>query len=207
MRTSAFLTGLVSLAASSLAFTVNGPSAASYWVQFSTNTISWSQGSGDPPVVSLQIVNPNHNLLNGAFSIAEYVKASLESYTVTNVTLLVGDGYQVQMVNSTNATQVYASSGTFSVKDANTTAAPVASTSGSGSANGSGNGSGSTTGTNGNSGSTTSNTTSTSSGARTAGSGAGNSTAGSNAKSSATILSPAMGLFTVSLAAIGFASL
>nr|ABB96272.1 hesp-379 [Melampsora lini] len=205
MRTSALLTGLVSLAASSLAFTVNGPSASSYWVQFSTNTISWTQGSGDPPVVSLQIINPSKNLLNGAFSIAEYVKASLESYTVTNVTLLVGDGYQVQMVNSTNATQVYASSGAFSVKDANTAAAPVATSSGSGS-----NGSGSATGTNGNSAngsSMTSNTTSTSSGTRTAGSGAGNSTAGSNAKSSATISNPAMGLLTVSLAAIGFASL
>ncbi|KAH9825018.1 hypothetical protein DFH28DRAFT_878538 [Melampsora americana] len=198
MRTSVVLTGLLSLAASSLAFTVTGPSASSYWVQFSTNTISWSQGSGDPPVVSLQIVNPNRNLLNGVFSIAEYVKASLESYTVTNVTLLVGDGYQVQMVNSTNATQVYASSGTFSVKDANTTAAPVASTSG--------NGQGSATGTNGANGSMSTNGTN-GSGARTAGSGAGNTTAGTNARSSASMSSPAMGLLTVSLAVIGFASL
>jgi hypothetical protein len=43
-------------------------------------------------ILSLQIVNSNHTLLNGVFSIAEYVPAALEAYTVTNVTLVVADG-------------------------------------------------------------------------------------------------------------------
>ena len=38
-----------------------------------------------------------------------------QSFTVTNVTLRVGQGYQVEFVNPLNESQVYATSQTFSV--------------------------------------------------------------------------------------------
>ncbi|OAV96468.1 hypothetical protein PTTG_00931 [Puccinia triticina 1-1 BBBD Race 1] len=115
---------LAGLTASAAAFTINSPSASSYWVQFATNTIAWSNAPNDSPQVTLQIVNSNHTLLNGVFSIAEYVPAALEAYTVTNVTLVVADGYQVQMVNPANSSLVYATSSPFSVKSSDTPPAP-----------------------------------------------------------------------------------
>lgn len=115
---------LAGLVASASAFTINSPSASSYWVQFTSNSIAWTTGGNDPPTVTLQIVNSNASLLNGAFSIAEYVPASKQSYTVTNVTLVVADGYMVQMVNPANGTDVYAHSAPFSVKPNGTALAP-----------------------------------------------------------------------------------
>ncbi|KAA1128686.1 hypothetical protein PGTUg99_024803 [Puccinia graminis f. sp. tritici] len=124
MRSLNLLISLAGLIASAAAFTINSPSASSYWVQFATNTIAWTNAPNDSPQVTLQIVNSNHTLLNGVFSIAEYVPAALEAYTVTNVTLVVADGYIVQMVNPANSSQVYASSSPFSVKPSDTPAAP-----------------------------------------------------------------------------------
>jgi len=133
MRFLDLLITLAGLTASASAFTVNQPSAASYWVQFATNTVAWSNAPGDSSLVTLQIINPNADQLNGVFSIAEYVPASLESYTVTNVTLKVADGYVVQMVNPTNSSQIYASSSPFAVKPAGTAPAAGSGTGTSGS--------------------------------------------------------------------------
>lgn len=201
MRSSTLIAALASLAASTLAFTVTSPSTSSYWVQFSTNTVSWSTSSGDPTSVSLQIINANRTILNGVFSIAEYVKASLESFTITNVTLVVGDGYIVQMVNPLNNTDVYASSGAFSVKSSGTPAAPTTSSSGGQSGTSS---TGNTTA--GTAGTTTASGNNGTSGRNFTGS--SNSTAGSNARAnSASTSAPAAGLLMASMAAISFVAL
>ncbi|MBW0552178.1 hypothetical protein O181_091893 [Austropuccinia psidii MF-1] len=121
---------LLSLACLGSTFTINNPSSSAYWVQFATNTIAWSNGGSDPSQVSLQIVHPNKTILNGVFAITEFVPTSLESFTVTNVTLLVSDGYIVQMVNTTNNTQVYTSSAPFSVKPNGTAPATLPGSSG-----------------------------------------------------------------------------
>ncbi|POV97623.1 hypothetical protein PSHT_09758 [Puccinia striiformis] len=142
MRFLNLMISLAGLATSAAAFTINVPSTANYWVQFATNSIAWTNGPNDSPAVTLQIINANQTLLNGIFSITEYVPAALEQYTVTNVTLVVADGWvsltsspdhfiptnltrqQVQMVNPANSSQVYASSSPFSVKPSDTTPAP-----------------------------------------------------------------------------------
>jgi len=202
MRSSSLIAGLATLVASTSAFTINSPTSSDYWVQGETNTIAWSAGGSDPPVVSLQIINANRTLLNGAFAIAEYVKASLMSFTVTNVTLVVADGYVVQMVNSTNNTEVFASSGTFSVKPAGTTPAPASGSSGTQTAN-------ATSGMNGASGSNQTATSGMTSGTNGHGTtGSNNSTAGSTARNAAPSLStPFAGLLTASLAVISFVAL
>jgi len=114
---------------SSVAFatiTITDPSASSYWVQFTTNTISWTFASGDSTSVDIIISNSNNQTLNGNFSIARAVPVSQESFTVTNVTLLVGQGYQVVFVDPTTDTQVIARSSEFEVKAPGTTPAPTA---------------------------------------------------------------------------------
>ncbi|KAI0920643.1 hypothetical protein AcW1_002326 [Taiwanofungus camphoratus] len=121
------------------AITISGPSQSAYWVQYTTNVITWSYTAGDPNPIDILVINQNDTTLNGDFSIAQYVDVSQESFTVTNVTLVVGDNYAVEFVNPNNGSQVYAKSNAFSVKPPGTLAAPTSSVSPSstGSASGS----------------------------------------------------------------------
>lgn len=116
---------MVALSSRVTALSITSPSGSSYWVQFSTNTIAWSLSSGDPTSVSIQIINPTSKQFNGPFSIAEYVPAAKKSYDVTNVQLIIADGYEVQFVNPLNNTEVYATSAPFSVKPSGTAPAQV----------------------------------------------------------------------------------
>jgi len=102
--------------ASSLAISITSPSSDAFWVQGTSNVINWSFSSGDPNPVDITVTNSNSSLLNGAFSIARNLDASNGSFTVTNVTLRVAQGYVVNFVNGTNNTQIFASSGQFEVK-------------------------------------------------------------------------------------------
>ncbi|KAI0744506.1 hypothetical protein C8Q76DRAFT_2309 [Earliella scabrosa] len=128
---------LLSLAALALPFAVVnaidiiGPNENAYWVQNATNTITWQFSEGDPSPISINIVNANNATLNGPFSIARFVNVSDQTFTVTNVTLRPGDGYQVQFVNNTNITQVFAESPTFTVMPPGTEPAPTVSASSS----------------------------------------------------------------------------
>jgi len=129
----------------SAAISITDPSATEYWVQFTTNTISWQFTQGDPSSVDIIINNVNNVTLNGNFSIARAVPVSQESFTVTNVTLLVGTGYQVVFVDPTTDSQVLARSASFEVKAPGTSPAPTATPSNS--SQGSGTPSGSSTAT------------------------------------------------------------
>ncbi|KAI1787388.1 hypothetical protein LXA43DRAFT_712286 [Ganoderma leucocontextum] len=113
------------------AITILGPSETNFWVQNQTNTITWQFNQGDPSPITINIVNANNQTLNGAFSIASFVNISLQTVTVTNVTLRPGDGYVVEFVNNTNPTQIFANSSTFTVKPPGSQAGPTATLSGS----------------------------------------------------------------------------
>jgi len=77
--------------------------------------------------VDIIVTNSNPQTLNGAFSIARGVPVSSESFTVTDVTLVVGTGYQVSFVSPTDASQVLAQSSNFEVKVPGTSPAPTSS--------------------------------------------------------------------------------
>ncbi|TCD60698.1 hypothetical protein EIP91_009651 [Steccherinum ochraceum] len=128
MRFATLATALVSATAVA-AIDITGPSASSYWVQMTTNNITWNFGSSDPNPVSIIVTNANDTFLNGPFSIAEFVDLSPKSFQVTNVTLKEADGYQVLFVNPTNHSQTYATSNTFGVKAPGTSPAPQAASS------------------------------------------------------------------------------
>ncbi|KAI0028657.1 hypothetical protein K488DRAFT_37907, partial [Vararia minispora EC-137] len=97
------------------AITITGPSASQYWVQNTSNTISWTATSADPASVDVIVTNTNNQTLNGDFSIARFLNTSSESFVVTNVTLRPGDSYQVVFVNTSNPNQVFANSSDFTV--------------------------------------------------------------------------------------------
>jgi len=110
---------------------ITGPDASDYWVQNTSKTITWTYENGDPTPISILILNDDITLLNGPFSIKEYVDVSLESFTITNVTLKNGTGYSVEFVNPANQTDVYALGPKFEVKASGTPPAPSGSPGGS----------------------------------------------------------------------------
>jgi len=115
-HTPATFVGLASVIISGVkALTITSPSGSHYWVQFQPNIIAWNTCLQDPQIVTLQIIQPDSKTFTGPFSIAEYVHVSGESCYVTNVTLSVADGYQIQMVDPVNMTTVFATSAPFSV--------------------------------------------------------------------------------------------
>lgn len=107
--------------------TIAGPSDKAYWVQFTENNITWSYKQGDPSPISIFISNAEQNLLNGEFSIAEYLDSSIQQFTVTNVTLVQGSGFVVNFVNPKNFSEIYASSKPFEVKPEGTAPANLVS--------------------------------------------------------------------------------
>ncbi|TRM69144.1 hypothetical protein BD626DRAFT_473076 [Schizophyllum amplum] len=139
MRAAVALAAL--LPAAALAdISINYPSSDSYWVADASNTIQWSASSSDPNVTII-VRNDQNQTLYGDFDIAEYVNVADLTYTVTNVTLREGTGYQVVFVNVSNATQEYASSESFEIKPNGTTPAPTSSAASSTSTSPSGSGS------------------------------------------------------------------
>ncbi|KAF9780317.1 hypothetical protein BJ322DRAFT_332533 [Thelephora terrestris] len=121
---------------------ITSPNTNDYWVQNTSKSITWTYAKGDPTPISIFIVNSDVNVLNGAFSVDEYVDVSTQSYTITNVTLNSGTGYAVEFVNPSNYSDVYAISPRFEVKVAGT---PPSSSTPAGSSSSSGPGSSSST--------------------------------------------------------------
>lgn len=121
------LVTLLAAATSALGITITGPSPSLFWVQFTSNNITWQFSSGDPSPVDIFIVNSNNTALNGPFAIARGVETNNGSFTVTNVTLLVDGGYTVNFVSPSNSSQILASSQPFSVDAAGTPPATVSS--------------------------------------------------------------------------------
>jgi len=124
---------------------ITGPDASDYWVQNTSKTITWTYTKGDPTPISILVVNDDVTVLNGAFSIQEYLDVALESFTVTNITLKSGSGYSVEFVDPANHTDVYAIGPKFEVKPAGTPPATSSNSGNSGGSSSSGSGSPSST--------------------------------------------------------------
>ncbi|CCM04110.1 uncharacterized protein FIBRA_06270 [Fibroporia radiculosa] len=140
----AALAALALIPAAQAAITILGPSPSEYWVQYTTNTITWTYASGDPNPINIDVFNTHNTTLNGNFSIASYVNVSQQSFTVTNVTLVTGGDYAIRFISPTNSSMVYATSQLFSVMAPGTAPAPTTSASSSASSTASGSSSSST---------------------------------------------------------------
>ncbi|THG96791.1 hypothetical protein EW026_g5096, partial [Hermanssonia centrifuga] len=67
MRYTLALAFLALLPAALATISIIGPSASSYWVEFSNNTITWTFNAGGPTPVDIVVINPDSATLNGAF--------------------------------------------------------------------------------------------------------------------------------------------
>ncbi|GJE89032.1 GPI anchored serine-threonine rich family protein [Phanerochaete sordida] len=128
MRFAAVAAALAALPTALGTIVISDPSPTSFWVQNTSNVITWSFSAGDPSPVNIVVVNSDNATLNGPFSIMNEVDLSNSSFTVTNVTLIVGGNYQVEFVSPLNVSQVLAQSQTFSVMPPGTAPAPTSST-------------------------------------------------------------------------------
>ncbi|KAF9815636.1 hypothetical protein IEO21_04426 [Rhodonia placenta] len=141
MRFSLAALALALLPAALADITITGPSTSEYWVQDTTNNITWTYTAGSPNPINIIVFNQNNATLNGNFSIASYVNVSQEASCRTNVTLVVGDSYGVRFTSPTNISDIYATSGLFSVRAAGTAPAPTSASSSAASASASASGS------------------------------------------------------------------
>ncbi|KAH9959346.1 hypothetical protein BC827DRAFT_1101116, partial [Russula dissimulans] len=82
------------------------------------NLIEWTSSGENGTLADVVITNSNISILNGMFSIAQNVPIAQSPFTVTNVTLVVANGYTLSFVSPTNTSQILAQSSTFEVKPA-----------------------------------------------------------------------------------------
>ncbi|KAF8174943.1 hypothetical protein BJ912DRAFT_39959 [Pholiota molesta] len=88
-------------------------------------TIKWTNEQGDPATWSFELINV---AFNNAFAIANNVDPASNSITLTLPVVPVGDGYTLQAVNIGNISDVFATTGDFSVGAASTTSTTALST-------------------------------------------------------------------------------
>ncbi|KJA28332.1 hypothetical protein HYPSUDRAFT_33684 [Hypholoma sublateritium FD-334 SS-4] len=91
-----------------------------------TVTISWTNQQGDPSTWSFELTNES---FNNAFAVANNVDPSLNSITITLPVVPIGDGYTLEAVNIGNISDVFASTGDFSIANGTSTSTSSATSS------------------------------------------------------------------------------
>ncbi|KAF9528118.1 hypothetical protein CPB83DRAFT_894608 [Crepidotus variabilis] len=94
-----------------------------------TITIQWTSANGDPDTWSFELVNVD---FHDTFAIANNVDPAAQELTLTLPAVPARDAYTIQAVNIGNITDVYATSGSFSIGAVSSSSASGSSTSSSG---------------------------------------------------------------------------
>jgi len=113
------------------AYTVETPA---FWSANTSNYVRWTSLTTDPATFSIELIHPQ-NIVNGALAIANNVNANLGQLLVPLPRVPASGGYTLNLINPGNITDVYAASGTFEIRENDTstlTSTPGSSSSGSG---------------------------------------------------------------------------
>ncbi|KAF5349257.1 hypothetical protein D9756_009433 [Leucocoprinus leucothites] len=145
----AFAASLAGFAAADLRIT--SPSAGSWWVAKSANTLSWTCHDSPFANFTISMSNSNPSLLPGTQAIIPIEQNFDCSKTVTDQQsdYQPGTGYRILLSNPLNSTEVYAQSDEFEIKPLGSSFPPT-STAGGATATGSGSAAGSSGTSNGN---------------------------------------------------------
>ncbi|KAL7414528.1 hypothetical protein BDY24DRAFT_385514 [Mrakia frigida] len=124
---SSFLLPLLALAGSALAeLQIVRPGTASWWVANSQNTVQWV--GLDPAIFAISVFNSNITLLSSGSAVIQTQNNAYDlSFTLTPF-LNVGTGYTIKLHNTTDPTDVFATSEPFEVRPQGTAYPPVIST-------------------------------------------------------------------------------
>ncbi|PPQ69664.1 hypothetical protein CVT26_001533 [Gymnopilus dilepis] len=90
-------------------------------------TITWSSAPNDPETFSLELIN---TAFHNSFAIANNVNPTAETISLTLPIVPVGDGYSLEAVDVGNITNVFASTGTFSIGASTASFTPSSTSSG-----------------------------------------------------------------------------
>ncbi|EIW56420.1 uncharacterized protein TRAVEDRAFT_49246 [Trametes versicolor FP-101664 SS1] len=108
------------------ALEITAPSQSVFWVQDTSNTITWTFNEGDPSPLTIILENTDPQILNGVgLALTSSVDTSAESFTVANVTFPAVNGYTVEFVDPVNNNVVFASSAVFMIKPAGSAPPPL----------------------------------------------------------------------------------
>ncbi|KIJ15393.1 hypothetical protein PAXINDRAFT_169234 [Paxillus involutus ATCC 200175] len=137
--------GRILLAAAALAsvasaqLTITNPSANSWWVAQSANTLAWTCNTSPYQTYTVVLTNTNPSILSGPLAIIAIQQNYDCSETITQQQSAqpAATGYTIQLTNPLNNTEVYAESEPFEIK-ALGSAYPASSSSAAASATGSG---------------------------------------------------------------------
>ncbi|KZS87369.1 hypothetical protein SISNIDRAFT_389013, partial [Sistotremastrum niveocremeum HHB9708] len=97
------------LATSVRALTITTPTN---WAGNQTNTVKWTSVAGDPSTFSIELIRSTFHEM---FSLANNVDLSDGSLDIPLPQLTAGPGFTLEFVNVSNVTQVFATSGTFTI--------------------------------------------------------------------------------------------
>lgn len=106
---------MISISGPAVAIQIIEPSPAQPWTQDAQNIIKWTFVDTDPKSFSIEVTNSNKTLLNGEFTIAAQVDTSDGVFTVANVTLAVGSGYEIIFADELDSEATFAESAPFSI--------------------------------------------------------------------------------------------
>ncbi|KAF8841090.1 hypothetical protein BDN67DRAFT_1068755 [Paxillus ammoniavirescens] len=116
--------GRILLAAAALAsaasaqLTVTNPSANSWWVAQSANTLAWTCNTSPYQTYTVVLTNSNPSILSGPLAIIAIQQNYDCSETITQQQAAqpAATGYIIQLTNPLNNTEVYAESEPFEIK-------------------------------------------------------------------------------------------
>jgi hypothetical protein len=110
---------LAALPLARAAYTVDTPQV---WYGNVSNVVSWNSLTTDPPLFSVELVHPQ-NIVGDDYAIANNVDANLLSILVPLPRVTPGPGYTLHLVNPGNISDIYASSGQFTIVENDITSA------------------------------------------------------------------------------------
>ncbi|KIK76522.1 hypothetical protein PAXRUDRAFT_835341 [Paxillus rubicundulus Ve08.2h10] len=116
--------GRILLAAAALAsaasaqLTITNPSADSWWVAQSANTLAWTCNTSPYQTYTVVLTNSNPSILSGPLAIIAIQQNYDCSETITQQQSAqpAATGYVIQLTNPLNNTEVYAASEPFEIK-------------------------------------------------------------------------------------------
>lgn len=111
-----------------------------------TVNLNWTTAAGDPTTFSVELIN---TVFNNQFALANNVDPSLQTLTINMPIVPAGDGYTIEFVGVSNISQIFTTTGGFSIGATVTSSSSSSSSASSGASSSSHSGSGSGTTTSG----------------------------------------------------------
>ncbi|KAK1924280.1 hypothetical protein DB88DRAFT_275701 [Papiliotrema laurentii] len=107
--------------------TVTEPSTAHWWIAQSLNTLAWSAQSGAPTTFSVFLNNPDPSVLTSKYALVSVQPLYEYSKTINPGQMKPATGYTIELTDTLNSSNIYATSEVFEIKAVNSPYPPQSS--------------------------------------------------------------------------------